>query len=64
MSSVEPEVEQAVDMICALGCDVVSAYIKALQQEQSRPEYQSLDAAQRASLLHELQSIMAVYDGR
>ena len=62
MNSMDPDVEQAVDAICALGCDLVSAYIKALQQAQSRPEYQSLDAAQRARLLRELQSIMAVYD--
>jgi len=58
----DPAVERAVDAICALGCDLVSAYIKALQQADPRPEYQSLDAAQRASLLRELQSIMAVYE--
>ena len=62
MNDMDPDVEQAVDAICALGCDTVSAYIKALQQAQSRPEYRSLDAAQRASLLRELRSIMAVYD--
>jgi hypothetical protein len=64
MNSMQPEVEQAVDRVCALGCDVVSAYIKALQQGQARPEYQSLDSAQRAALLSELQSIMAVYGDR
>jgi hypothetical protein len=64
MNGLEPEVEKAVDVICARGCDVVSAYIKALQRAQVRPEYQLLDAAQRASLLRELQSIMAVYDDR
>ena len=62
MNSLEPEVEQAVDAICALGCTVVSDYIRALQQAQSRPEYRSLDPQQRASLLRELQSIMAVYE--
>ena len=64
MSILEPEVEQAVDAICALGCTVVNDYIRALQQAQPRPEYQSLDPQQRPSLLHELQSIMAVYDER
>ena len=64
MNSLEPAVETAVDVICALGCDVVSAYITALQQAQVRPEYRSLDAVQRSSLLHELQSIMAVYEAR
>jgi hypothetical protein len=29
-----------------------------------RPEYAALDAAQRASLLAELQDIMAVYENR
>ena len=52
------------DVICALGCDVVSAYIKALQNGEQRPEYQSLDEVQRASLLKELQSIMSVYQGK
>lgn len=52
MNSLEPAVETAVDVICALGCDVVSAYITALQQAQVRPEYRSLDAVQRSSLLH------------
>jgi hypothetical protein len=37
MNSLQPEVEQAVDAICALGCTVVSDYIRALQQAQSRP---------------------------
>ena len=64
MNSLEPEVEQAVDAICALGCNEVSACIRALQQAQSRPEYQSLDPQQRASLLRELRSIMAVYEER
>jgi len=58
----ESQVDRAVDQICELGCTVVSAYIAALQNGESRPEYQSLDAAQRAALLEELRSIMAVYE--
>lgn len=52
MNSLEPAVETAVHVICALACDVVSACITALQQARVRPEYQSLDAVQRSSLLH------------
>ena len=64
MNNLSAEVEKAVDAICALGCDVVSAYIGALQKGELRPEYQSLDEIQRTSLLQELQSIMSVYEGR
>ena len=61
MKDLSPEVENALDSICLLGCNVVSAYISALQKGESRPEYQSLDSEQRARLLQELQSIMSVY---
>ena len=64
MTQSTPPVEQAIDAICALGCDVVRAYILALGNGETRPEYATLDAAQRASLLAELQAIMAVYEGR
>ncbi|HFD80221.1 MAG TPA: hypothetical protein ENK05_07520 [Gammaproteobacteria bacterium] len=61
MSALEPEVEQAVDRICALGCSVVNTYIQALERGETRPEYRELTDERRASLLRELQSIMAVY---
>ena len=61
MKNRSPEVEKTIDAICALGCDVVRAYINALQKGELRPEYQALDAIQRTSLLQELQSIMSVY---
>jgi hypothetical protein len=64
VSNLSPQVEQTIDAICALGCEVVSAYIKALQKGELRPEYQSLNETQRASLLQELQSIMSVYEGK
>ena len=55
--------EQALDVICALGCERVRAYIRALENEQTRLEYQSLAVRQRILLLRELRTIMAVYDG-
>jgi hypothetical protein len=61
MKNLSPEVEKTIDAICALGCDVVSVTINALQKGELRPEYQALDEIQRASLLQELQSIMSVY---
>jgi len=62
MKNLDPKVEKAIDVICALGCDVVTAYIHSLKQGESRIEYQLLNEDQRTSLLHELQSIMSVYE--
>ena len=62
MKELKPNIEHAIDAICALGCDVVTAYIHSLRQGQTRPEYQLLNHAERDRLLHELQSIMAVYE--
>ena len=64
MKGLDKEVEQAIDAICALGCEVVAVYIQALRRGDARPEYQELSAEQRASLLRQLQSIMAVYDDK
>jgi hypothetical protein len=62
MTQVAPQVEQAIDVICALGCELVQAYIAALRRGETRPEYAALDAGQRAQLLDELQAIMSVYE--
>jgi hypothetical protein len=64
MKNLSPEVEKTIDAVCALGCDMVSVTINALQNGELRPEYQSLDEIQRTSLLRELESIMAVYQDR
>jgi hypothetical protein len=64
LRQLEPQVERAMDVICALGCELVRAYIAALQRGETRPEYAALDAGQRASLLNELQTIMSVYADR
>ena len=61
-AELEPQVERAIDAICALGCEVVDAYIEALQKGDSRAEYGALDPGQRVVLLRELQVIMAVYN--
>jgi hypothetical protein len=59
-----PQVERTTESICELGCTLVRACIQALQRGETRPEYAVLDAGQRASLLSELQAIMAVYEHR
>jgi hypothetical protein len=64
MKNLSPEVEKTIDAVCALGCDMVSVTINALQKGELRPEYQSLDEKQRTCLLRELESIMAVYQDR
>lgn len=64
MMQCSPQVELAIDAVCAQGCELVSAYIVALKAGESRPEYTGLDPAQRADLLRELQSIMAVYEDK
>ena len=60
MSTLEPAVEQGLCAVQALGCAVVRDRIRALPQARPRPEYRSLELQQRASMLHDLQSIMAV----
>lgn len=62
MKKLDPKVENAIDAICELGCDVVAAYIISLKRSESRPEYRQLTESERTSLLHELESIMSVYD--
>jgi len=64
MTQLAPQVEQAIDVICALGCELVTAYIGALRRGETRPEYAALTAGQRARLLDELQAIMSVYEPR
>jgi hypothetical protein len=59
--SLTVEVEQVIDAVCALGCNVVCAYITGLRNGEIRPEYSGLDADQRKRLLEELEAIMSVY---
>lgn len=62
--SLTVEVEQVIDAVCALGCNVVRAYISGLRKGEIRPEYAGLDAVQRKRLLQELEAIMSVYNDR
>ena len=55
-------VEERVTLICELGCVRVREVIRALQAGGTTPETQNLSPSERAQILQQLQSIMAVYD--
>lgn len=55
-------VDQAVTRICELGCARVREIIQALASREPVPETEGLNAEERAAVLAELVSIMAVYD--
>lgn len=57
-------VEQRVTLICELGCVRVREVITALQNGGATPETESVSPQERLQILHELQTIMAVYDSR
>lgn len=55
-------VDQVVTHICELGCVRVREIMQALAAQETVPETAGLDAEERAAVLAELASIMAVYD--
>lgn len=55
-------VERCVEQLCQQGCDKVYEYIQALRTGQELAATARLSAAERLSVLEELQSIMAVYE--
>ncbi|MEO1767015.1 hypothetical protein [Thiobacter aerophilum] len=57
-------VEQVVTHICELGCTRVREIMGALAAQEAVPETAELGAEERAAVLAELRSIMAVYDAR
>lgn len=56
-----PRIESRVESICQAGCRQVRQAIAALERGANLPETRDLDADERAALLAELKSIMAVY---
>ncbi len=57
-------VDRTIDGICHQGCRAVWGFIEALERGELRPEYDHLDAGERALLLAELRDIMQVYGDR
>ena len=60
----DSRIDQYVERLCEQGCRAVLGYIEALRAERDLPEFQGLDRAERARLQTELETIMAVYEGR
>jgi hypothetical protein len=63
MSYLNATVQACVDRLCEQGCSRVNACILALQNGEEIPEIAGMSAVDRQSVLQELMSIMAVYDG-
>lgn len=57
-------VEACVERICQKGCRAVWGEIERLERGEVLPEVAGLDGDQRAAVLAELRSVMAVYAGR
>lgn len=57
------QVEACVEALCQQGCQAVRGIIADLEAGRAVPHTEALNAAERASVLAELQAIMAVYDG-
>ncbi|MFA7386040.1 MAG: hypothetical protein WCZ87_00110 [Thiohalobacteraceae bacterium] len=60
----DSRIDQYVEHLCEQGCRAVLGYIEALRAERDLPEFQGLDRTARARLQTELETIMAVYEGR
>jgi hypothetical protein len=60
----DPLLEVRLETICERGCRQVWDAIDILEQDGDLPETQDLTPAERARLLAELKSVMAVYGQR
>jgi len=58
------KVSKAVEAICNQGCTVVNEIIETLEQGEDITETNQLTPAERGELLHELKTIMRVYENR
>lgn len=57
-----PKIVKIVEDICMLGCTRVNEIIKELELGEYLDEAGNLNAEETRTLLHELKSIMAVYN--
>lgn len=60
----EHKVTQAVETICAMGCESVNAIIATLEAGKSAEGLEKFSDAEIISLTIELKAIMAVYESR
>ena len=56
-------VEQCVELMCDKGCKALWSDIAALEEGDVVQETSALSVSERAQVLHELKTIMAVYEG-
>ena len=54
-------VEHCVEILCEKGCTEVTRLIAAMERGETPAEAAALSAAERAAVLGELKSVMAVY---
>lgn len=57
----QSRIAHCIEVLCQKGCKEVSLTILALERDEPMAEVQELNAGERRAVLHELQSIMAVY---
>lgn len=57
------QLSECLEALCQCGCDAVLATIATMEAGQTVPQTEQLTEEERAMLLAELKSIMAVYDG-
>jgi len=56
-------VDACVETLCAEGCSIVWNKIELLESGEKMPETEALDASEKAAVLLELKTVMAVYEG-
>jgi hypothetical protein len=56
-------VDESVELLCQKGCKALWNDIDKMEQGKILPELRELSARERAEVLKEIKSIMAVYEG-
>jgi len=57
----QSKIAHCIEVLCRKGCKEVSLIIRALERSEPMAEVQELNEGERQAVLHELKSIMAVY---
>jgi len=60
----EQKLTQAVEMICAMGCNSVNAIIVTLEAGNNIEGLEEFSETEKITLTKELKAIMAVYESR
>ena len=57
------QLSECLEALCQCGCEAVLATIAAMEAGQTVPQIEQLTEEERAIILSELKSVMAVYGG-